>query len=63
MKEIAKVYGAPVKIFNSDEEKAAADMNDAQLAQAQQMLQAAPVIGKTAKDLADAQQKTGVQMR
>lgn len=63
LKEIAKVYGAPVKIFNTDEEKQAADMNDAQLAQAQQMLQAAPIIGKTAKDLAQAQQETGTQMR
>ena len=63
LKEIAKVYGAPAKIFNTEEEKAAADMNDAQLAQAQAMLQAAPVIGKTAKDLADAQQKTGTQVR
>lgn len=63
LKEIAKVYGAPAKIFNTEEEKAAADLNDAQLAQAEQMLAAAPVIGKTAKDLADAQQKTGTQMR
>lgn len=63
LKEIAKVYGAPAKIFNTEEEKAAADLSDAQLAQAQAMLQAAPVIGKTAKDLADAQQKTGTQVR
>lgn len=63
LKEVAKVYGAPVKIFNSDEEKAAADMNDAQAAQAQQMLQAAPVIGQAAKDLAQAQKDTGAQFR
>ena len=63
LKEIAKVYGAPAKIFNTEEEKAAADMNDAQLAQAQQMLEAAPVISQSAKNLAEAQQKTGAQFR
>jgi hypothetical protein len=63
LKKIAQVYGAPVEIFNSDEEKEQADMNDAQLAQAQQMLQAAPVISQSAKNMAEAQEKTGAQFR
>lgn len=53
---IAEAWGAPGKMFNTEEEQAAKDMEDAQLAQAQQILQAAPLIGKTAKDLAQAQQ-------
>lgn len=61
--ELAKVWGAPAKIFNTEEEQQAADMNDAQLAQAQQMLAAAPVISKSAKDLADAQAKEGATLR
>ena len=39
--------------------KAAMDMNDAQARQAQLMLEAAPLIGKSAKDLAQAQVAAG----
>lgn len=60
LEELAQVWGAPYKIFNDDEEKAALDMNDQQLQQAAQMLQAAPVLGKTAKDMAEAQAKGGL---
>ena len=56
---MADVWGAPASIFNTEDEQAAKDMKDAQLAQAQQMLAAAPVIGKSAKDMAQAQQIAG----
>ena len=55
LEKVADVWGAPVTIFNTEDEQAAKDMEDAQLAQAQQMLAAAPVIGKSAKDMAEAQ--------
>lgn len=60
LKAVAQIWGAPQKIFNSDEEKEVKDMNEAQLQQAQQMLNAAPVISKSAKDMADAQAKGGI---
>lgn len=60
LKAVANIWGAPQKMFNTDEEKEAKDMNEAQLAQAAQMLNAAPVISKSAKDLADAQAKGGL---
>ena len=63
LEEVAKAYGAPVKIFYTDEEKEQADMNDAQLQQAQQMLEAAPVIAQSAKELAQAQKQTGENFR
>ena len=60
LKTIASIWGAPSKIFNSDEEKELKDMNEAQLQQAQQMLNAAPVISKSAKDMAEVQAKGGL---
>lgn len=60
LKAVAQIWGAPQKMFNSDEEKEVKDMNDAQLQQAQQMLNAAPVISKSAKDMADAQAAGGI---
>ncbi|MBQ2168647.1 MAG: head-tail connector protein [Prevotella sp.] len=60
LEKVADVWGAPASIFNSEDEQAAKDMEDAQLAQAQQMLAAAPVIGKSAKDMAEAQQIAGI---
>ena len=63
LKEVAKVFGAPSKIFNTDEEQQARDATDAELAQAEQMLAAAPVISKSAKELAQAQSTTGAEMR
>ena len=59
LEKVADVFGAPASIFNTDDEKEAKDMQDAQLAQAQQMLQAAPVISQSAKDMAQAQQMAG----
>ena len=59
LEKVADVWGAPASIFNTEYEQAAKDMEDAQLAQAQQMLAAAPVIGKSAKDMAQAQQIAG----
>ena len=56
---LGDVWGAPVDMFNTPEEKAAMDMNDAQAKQAQLMLEAAPLIGKSAKDLAQAQVAAG----
>lgn len=61
--ELSKVWGAPASMFNTEEEQQAADMNDAQIAQAQQILNAAPVISKSAKELAEAQQAVGTEMR
>ena len=63
LKEVAKVFGAPSKIFNTEEEQQALDVNDAQMAQAQQMLAAAPVISKSAKEMAQAQATTGAELR
>lgn len=59
LEKVADVWGAPASIFNTEDEQAAKDMEDAQLAQAKQMLAAAPVIGKSAKDMAQAQQIAG----
>lgn len=56
---LGDVWGAPASMYNTPEEKAALDMNDQQLRQAQLMLEAAPVIGKSAKDLAVAQASEG----
>ena len=63
LKEVAKVFGAPSKIFNTEEEEQALAASDAELAQAQQMLAAAPVISKSAKELAEAQAATGAELR
>lgn len=51
LEELADVWGAPTKMFNTEEERAAKDEADAQAAQAQQMLAAAPVMADVAKVL------------
>ena len=56
---LSDIWGAPEKIFNSDAEKAVKDATDAQLAQVNTMLAAAPVVAKSAKDLAAAQASGG----
>ena len=56
---LQRVWGAPGKIFNSKEQKQAKDLSDAQLAQNQQILQAAPVISQSAKNIAQAQATEG----
>lgn len=56
---LGDVWGAPVEMFNTPEEKASMDMNDQQAQQAQLMLEAAPVISKSAKDMAAAQATEG----
>lgn len=63
LEALSRVWGAPARIFNSEDEQSAADMQDAQLAQAQQMLAAAPVLSKSAKDMAEAQKAQGSQIR
>ena len=54
-KTIFEINGTPAKVLYTDEEMAALDEQNAQAAQAQQMLQAAPVMAETAKNLAQAQ--------
>ena len=56
---LQRVWGAPGRIFNSKEQKQAKDLSDAQLAQNQQILQAAPVISQSAKNIAQAQATEG----
>lgn len=54
-RELAEINGVPVKVMRSKEQIAAMEEAKAQAAQAQQLLAAAPVVGKTVRDLAQAQ--------
>lgn len=54
-KTIFEVNGAPAKILYTDEEMAEIDAGEQQATEAAQLLQAAPVIADTAKNLAQAQ--------
>lgn len=56
---LAEVNGVPAEVLRSAEDQQALEEAKAQEAQAQQLLQAAPVAGKTALDMAKAQQITG----
>ena len=56
---LAEINGAPMSVMNTPEELDAMREQEAQQAQAQALLEAAPVAGKTALDLARAQQITG----
>lgn len=58
-RRIADVNGAPADILYSPDEMAARDAADQQQVQAQQMLQAAPVIADTVKTLTEAQATAG----
>lgn len=59
LKRLSTILGAPVDIYTTDEEKTAAAKQQFEVEQAQQMLAAAPVISKAAKDMAEAQATTG----
>lgn len=52
---LAKVNGVPANLLNTDDEIAEIDAEQAQAAQTQEILQAAPVAASAAKDLAQAQ--------
>lgn len=54
-RELAEINGMPIKLLHSQEEIDAMKEQDAMAAQAEQLLAAAPVAGKAAKDLAQAQ--------
>lgn len=58
---LGEVWGAPQKMFATEEEKQEKDISDAEQMQAQQMLAAAPAISKSAKDLAEAQNSGGLK--
>lgn len=53
-RKLADVQGVPASVRNTDDEIAEKDAAKAEQAQAAALLEAAPVAGKTAKDLADA---------
>lgn len=56
LREIADINGVPAKLVKSPEEVEAMKQAQAQEAQLQQILQAAPVVAQTSKDFAQAQQ-------
>ena len=56
---LAEINGAPFDVLNSDEEMAAIKAQEDQQAQMGALLEAAPIAGKTALDLARAQQISG----
>lgn len=58
-RELAEINGVPVKVLRSKEQIAAMEEAQAEAAQAQQLLAAAPVVGKTVRDLAQAQTLAG----
>lgn len=59
VKMLVQVNGVPQKLLYTAEQRAAINQQKAQQQQMQQLLQAAPVVGKTAKDLASAGQTAG----
>lgn len=56
MRIICDIWGVPADVLKSPEELAQMDAAAAQQAQVQQLLQAAPVVAQSAKDMATAQQ-------
>ncbi|MNN57473.1 Bacteriophage head to tail connecting protein [compost metagenome] len=56
LRELAEINGVPAKILRSREEVDAQNQAEAQAAQLQQVLQAAPVIADTAQTLANTEQ-------
>jgi hypothetical protein len=56
-KELAEILGVPFEVMRTEQELTALKDNRAQAAQAQQLIQAAPVAAGAVKDLADAQAK------
>jgi hypothetical protein len=58
-RELAEINGVPVKVMRTKDQIAAMQEEQASAMQAQQLLAAAPVVGKTVKDLAQAQTLAG----
>lgn len=58
-RELAEINGVPERLLRSDEALAAMQANQARAAQAQTILQAAPVAASAAKDFAQAQSLAG----
>ena len=58
-RELAEINGVPAKVMRSEDDVKAMKDQQAQTAQAQQLLQAAPVISGSVKDLAQAQAMAG----
>jgi hypothetical protein len=58
-RELAAINGVPAKVLRSKDEVAAMLEQQQQAAANQSLLQAAPLIGKTARDLAQAQSIAG----
>ena len=58
-RELADINGVPAKVMRSPEKLKAMEDQQAQAAQAQQLLEAAPVVGGVVKDLAQAQALAG----
>jgi hypothetical protein len=58
-RELAEINGVPAKVMRSKEEVEAMQENRANAQQAQALLQAAPVVSSSAKDLAQAQALAG----
>lgn len=58
---LAEINGAPLSVMNTPDELEAQRAQEAQAQQAQMLLEAAPVAGKTALDLAKAQAVSGAQ--
>lgn len=54
-RELADINGVPAKVLRTPEQMKAMEDQQAQASQAQALLQAAPVVGSTVKDLAQAQ--------
>ena len=54
-RELAEINGVPAKVIRTEDDMAALKAQQAQAAQAQQLLAAAPVAASTAKDMAQAQ--------
>ena len=58
-RELAEINGVPAKVLRSPEDVQAMKDQQAQAAQAQQLLQAAPVISSSVKDLSQAASMAG----
>jgi hypothetical protein len=61
VKELAEINGVPAKILRSDEEIAEMRQQQAQQAEAQALLQAAPIAANSAKTLAETAALSGQQ--
>jgi hypothetical protein len=58
-RELSEINGVPAKILRTKEQVAAMKEEQAQAAQAQQLLAAAPVLASSAKNLAETQALAG----